>query len=264
VKNRFSCYVNIERFLGEPVKELAKFLCCFRRGKRSETTLAIAHLLKNVDTIKEFYKFRNSKEKESLMHKLPLDKNETEILWKLITRFYFKQAENSAGKTIPQNDVIAIRKGRLFEEIVYHLGPTKRWKVDLVCMHCQPMINRKKIEIYCNGKPLTGKNIDVVFWGKDYVEGYECKSNLAFFFELGKRNDERGRKIRDKIRYLNLLTKTLKQHFKEVEIILASFSPDRNFTKYIPDIKRWILKCDKEEKIHFKIKTIKDILKEME
>jgi len=262
--NRFSCYVDVERFLGEPVKELAQFLCCFKRGKRFETIIAVANLLKDVNTTKEFFKFRNSQKKEALLQQLPLDKSEKDILWKLIVKFFLKQAENSAGKEIPQDDVIAIRKGRLFEEIVYLLGPAKKWKVDLVCMHCQPMINGKKIEIHCNKKSLTGKNIDVVFWGKDYVEGYECKSNLAFFFELGRKNDERGRKIRDKVRYLNLLTKILKQHFKEVEIILASFTPEKNFETYISDIKRWISKCDGEDKIHFKLKTLEDILKEME
>ncbi|WP_456396209.1 hypothetical protein [Desulfurobacterium sp.] len=260
--NHFSCYVDVERFLGEPVKELAQFLCCFKRGKRFETIVAVANLLKNVNHLKDFYEFKTSR--KTLLERLPLDTEEKKILWKLLVKFFLKQAENSAGKEIPQDDVIAIRKGRLFEEIVYLLGPAKKWKVDLVSMHCQPMINGKKVEIHCDKKSLTGKNIDVVFWGKDYVEGYECKSNLAFFFELGKRNDERSRKIRDKVRYLNLLAKTLKQHFKEVEITLASFTPQKNFTKYIPDVKRWISKCEKEENIHFKIKTIEDILKEIE
>ncbi len=262
--NRFSCYVDVERFLGEPVKELAQFLCCLRRGKRSEAILSVANFLKKVNKVGDFYQFKNSPEKTKFMEELPLPKEDREILWKLISRFFLKHCENSSGIEIPQNDLISLRKGRLFEEIIYRIGPAKRWKVDLVSMHCQPMINGRKADIKCGDKIISGKNLDVVFWGKNYVEGYECKSNVAFFIQLGMGHGERAKKIRDKVRYLNQLAIFLKRHFRETEITLASFAPDRNYEKFIPVIKEWISKCGDEDKIHFKIKTIEDILKEVE
>ncbi|WP_457568008.1 hypothetical protein [Desulfurobacterium sp.] len=260
---RFSCYVDVERFLGEPVKELAQFLCCLRRGKRFEVILSVAEFLKKVNKTGDFYQFKNSGEKTKFMEKLPLSDEEKKVLWKLISRFFLKHCENSSGIEIPQNDLISLRKGRLFEEIIYRIGPARKWKVDLVSMHCQPMLNGKKVEIKCRERTISGKNLDVVFWGKHYIEGYECKSNVAFFIQLGTGHNERARKIRDKIRYLNQLAAFLKKNFREVEITLASFAPDRNYEKFIPVIKEWISQCG-DERLHFKIKTIEDILKEVE
>ncbi len=253
----FSCYVDVERFLGEPVKELAQFLCCLRRGKRAKVIQALAELLKEVDHIRKFREIENEGIKK-FSHILPGD--ELEVLWKLIVRFYLKPSENLSGKRIPQDDLIALRKGRLFEEIVFRLGPVKKWKVDLVSMHCQPMINREKVKVKCRRRELSGKNLDVVFWGRDYVEGYECKSNIAFYISIGSGNSEKARKVRDKLRYINQLSKELRKYVKDVNINLASFVPERNWEEHIPKLKKWLSACG-DDHIYFKIITIKDFLR---
>jgi len=256
----FSCYVDVERFLGEPVKELAQFLCCLRRGRRAKVIETLAELIKEADHIRKFKEIE-SQGKKLFYNLLPED--EVEILWKLIVRFYLKPSENSSGKRIPQDDLIALRKGRLFEEIVFRLGPVKKWKVDLVSMHCQPMINRERIKIKCRKLELSGKNLDVVFWGKDYVEGYECKSNVAFYISLGKGHSEKARKVRDKLKYMNQLTKELRKHIREVHINLASFVPDVNWEKNLDLLRNWLADCG-DSKIHFNLITIKDFLKHVD
>ncbi len=258
--NLFSCYVEVERFLGEPVKELVHFLICLPRRKRLKVISKLAQFFQFVDHIGEFYKFRNEK-KERFLSSLPLSSSEKRKLWKLTENFFLRHSENSSGKPIPQDDLIALRKGRLFEELVFHIGPIKKWKVELVSMHCQPMINRRKVEIYCGNKLLTGKNLDVVFWGKDYVEGYECKGNVQFFINLGLGHGEKAKKIREKIQYLNQLAVTLKKHMKEVKIYLASFAIDINLSFVNSAIKQWAKECDEE--IHFEVITVKDFLEKV-
>ncbi len=252
----FSCYVDIERFLGEPVKELAQFLCCLRRGKRAAVIRSVAELLKEADSIGEFKRIERKRAESFFPF---IEKGERDVLWKLIKRFYLKPSENSSGRRIPQNELIALRKGRLFEEIVFRLGPVRKWKVDLVSMHCQPMVNRERLRVRCGERDLSGKNVDVVFWGRDYVEGYECKSNLDFYVSIGMGRSEKSRKVRDKIRYLNQLARELKRHFGEVHINLASFFPGRSWERHIGTIRSWLKECG-DGKVHFEFMTIDEFL----
>ena len=259
----FSCYVDKERFLGEPTKELADFLCCAANPYKKELILSVANLVQTIEHIDDFECFRASGKLDEFLRMLSLPEEQKRILKFKILSFFEKHSENSSGIQIPQDDVISLRKGRLFEEIVYRLGAVRKDRVDLVSMHCQPMLNREILEIKCGKETITGKNLDVVFWGKDYIEGYECKSCVNFFIDMGKRNSERGRKIREKIRYLNMLAKTLKTYFKEVHIVLASFSPDEDLKKNIPLLRKWVAGCDGDSTLYFKIMGIEEILEKI-
>ncbi len=253
----FSCYVEVERFLGEPVKELVKFLICLSRRKKIKVLTKLAEFFQFVDHIGQFYKFKNER-KDQFLSSLPLSSSEKKELWKLTENFFLRHSENSSGKPIPQDDLIALRKGRLFEELVFHIGPIKKWKVELVSMHCQPMINRKKLDIFCGDRLLSGKNLDVAFWGRDYVEGYECKGNVEFFISLGLKHGEKARKVREKTYYLNQLAVTLKRYMREVKIYLASFAIDIDLEFVHSTINRWVKACNEE--VHFEVITVKDFL----
>ncbi len=263
-KNIFSCYVEKERFLGQPTKDLADFVACKKGALRKKLILSLASLLETVDHIDEFDCFRSSGKLEEFLRMLALPKEDSLTLKFLILSFFEKHSENSSGIEIPQDDVISLRKGRLFEEILYRIGPVKRGDVDLLSMHCQPMLNREILEIKCGRDEITGKNLDVVFWGKDYIEGYECKSCVNYFIDLGKSKSEKGKKVREKIRYLNQLAKTLKKYFKEVHIVLASFSPEENLSRQIPLLRRWVSECDGDSTLYFKILGIEKILETIE
>ncbi|GEM_PF-867225 len=263
-KNIFSCFVEKERFLGQPTKQLADFICCKRGSLRKELILSIANLVETIDHIRDFDCFRSSGKLEEFLRMLDLEKEERIKLKFLILAFFEKHSENSSGIEIPQDDVISLRKGRLFEEIVYRIGPVKKGDVDLLSMHCKPMLNREVLEIKCKDNEITGKNLDVVFWGKDYIEGYECKSCVNYFIDLGKSHLEKGKKVREKIRYLNQLAKTLKQHFKEVHIVLAGFSPQEDVKKQIPLLRKWVSKCDGDSTLYFKLMGIEDLLDSIE
>jgi len=254
----FSCYVDVERFLGEPVKELARFLVCLRRKERLPVISTIARFLQSVEHLEHFHRFARERKGEFLSS-LPLSDAERQILWSLLEKFFLKHSENSSGRPIPQDDLIALRKGRLFEELVYHLGPVKRERVELTSMHCQPMVNRKRVEIKCRGRSLSNKNLDVVFWGRDYVEGYECKGNVQFFLELGLRGGEKGRKVREKVMYLNQLARFLKFVFKEVHIYLASFAPDIDIDRCRELSLRYISECGRRE-LHFELITVEEFV----
>jgi hypothetical protein len=136
---------------------------------------------------------------------------------------------------------------------------SEKERVELTSMHCQPMVNRRRLPVYCKEKELSRKNLDVVFWGKGYIEGYECKGNVEFFLELGLRSGEKARKVKEKILYLNRLSKTLKHFFSDVRIYLASFAPGINLKKCEELCNRWILKCGDHD-FHFKIITIEEFL----
>ena len=255
----FSCYVDVERFLGEPVKELVRFLVCLRRKERFPVILSIASFFQEVDHLSQFYAFRREK-KEAFLSSLPISQVERLILWSLIEKFFLRHSENSSGKLIPQDDLIALRKGRLFEELVYHLGPIEKSKVDLTSMHCQPVVNRKRIRLRCGSLTLEGKNLDVVFWGREYFEGYECKGNVEFFLELGLRKGERGRKVREKVIYLDRLGRFLRSVFKESRVFLASFAPEVDVEKCKELSLSFVSQCSKLNKLHFEIITVKDFL----
>ncbi|WP_456435627.1 hypothetical protein [Thermovibrio ammonificans] len=254
----FSCYVDVERFLGEPVKELVHFLVCLRRRERFPVIVQIARFFQEVEHVSQFYNFRRER-KEEFLSSLPVSTAEKRILWHLLENFFLKHSENSSGKEIPQDDLIALRKGRLFEELVYHLGPVNREKVELTSMHCQPMVNRKKLQIRCRSKVLSGKNLDVVFWGRGYVEGYECKGNVQFFLELGLGRGEKARKVREKVQYLNQLALALKNRFSEVHIYLASFAPDIDMDRCRELSLRYASECGKGE-LHLELITIEDFI----
>ena len=256
----FSCYVDVERFLGEPVKELVHFLICLRKKERFSVILQIAKFFQYVDHINQFYEFKEKRKKE-FFSSLPISNMEKEILWKLLKNFYLKHSENSSGKPIPQDDLIALRKGRLFEELVFHLGPVESEKVDLLSMHCQPIVNREKLRIYCRWRELSGKNIDVAFWGRDYVEGYECKGNVEFFIKLGLSGSEKARKVREKILYLNQLAYTLKKYF-ETRIYLASFAPEIDIDWCRKTALEWVRECG-AQRLNFEIVTVLDFLKKI-
>jgi len=251
----FSCYVDIERFLGEPVKELVHFLICLGNNKIPVIT-QVAKFFQHVNKVEEFYPFR--KRKEEFLSLLPLKGNEKEKLWELIENFFLKHSENSSGKPIPQDDLVGLRKGRLFEELVYHLGPIRKEKVELLSMHCQPMLNRERIKISCGKKNLSHKNVDVVFWGKRYVEGYECKGNVEFFLKLGFGKGEKARKVREKVLYLNQLAYTLKKYF-EAKIYLASFAPEIDVDWCRKTALEWVGECG-APKLDFEIITISNFL----
>ncbi len=259
--HRFSCYVDVERFLGQPVKDLAQFLCCLPQEVRHDTIVLIADFFKHINHQRDFFRFEKSREREIFFERLPLNERDTEILWELILSFFKRHAENASGKPIPQDDLIALRKGRLFEEILYRIGPVRREKVELVCMHCQPMVDRKKLPILCQDKDLSSKNIDLAFWGRDYVEAYECKSNVSFFLRMAMGHGEKAKKVRDKLRYLNALALTLEKYFGHVEVVLASFTTDRDYERFLKELQRWVFPCGK--KLLFKIKTIDEILNEV-
>ncbi len=256
----FSCYVDVERFLGEPVKELLHFLICLRKKEKLIVITKIAEFFQHVDHVSQFYDFKRRK-KEEFLNSLPLSRVEKLILWKLLKNFFLKHSENSSGKPIPQDDLIALRKGRLFEELVYHLGPVEKKKVDLLCLHCQPMVNRKRLSIKCRKRELSGKNIDVAFWGKDYVEGYECKGNVEFFLRLGLKEGDKARKVKEKVWYLNQLAVTLKAYFRDVRIFLASFAPDIDLDWCREISTCWVKECG-EEKLHFELTTVKELLRQ--
>ncbi|BBB31771.1 conserved hypothetical protein [Thermotomaculum hydrothermale] len=259
-KNMFSCYVEKERFLGQPTKDLADFVACKKGSLRKTLILSLASLLESVDHINDFDCFRASGKLDEFLRMLELSKEDSITLKFLILAFFEKHSENSSGIEIPQDDVISLRKGRLFEEILYRIGPVKRGDVDLLSMHCQPMLNREVLEIKCGRDTVTGKNLDVVFWGKDYIEGYECKSCVNYFIDLGKSHAEKGKKVREKIRYLNQLAKTLKNYFKEVHIILASFSPEEDLKRQIPLLRQWVSECDGDSTLYFKVMGIEKII----
>ncbi len=254
----FSCYVDYERFLGEPVKDLAAYLSCLKGRKREEVILNLAYLFKKINRVRDYYKIKNTK----FLSEFNLSEPERQRLSKLINRFFLKQSENSSGRFIPQDSLVALRKGRLFEEIVYMLGPIERERVDLTSMHCQPMLNGKRVEVRCGKKVLTRKNIDVVFWGRKYVEAYECKSNVPFFLYLGKGRGERARKVRDKVRYLNQTARILNERFGKANIYLASFAPDVNLSESTELVRDWISSCG-DSRIRMKLITIKDFLKRL-
>ena len=256
----FSCYVDIERFLGEPVKELVHFLICLKEEERFSVIVQIARFLQHVDHIGQFYRFREEK-KEQFLKSLSTSDAKKYRLWNLIENFFLRHAENSSGKPIPQDDVVSLRKGRLFEEIVYHLGPVERGRVDLLSMHCQPMINRNRMRIFCNGRELSGKNVDVAFWGRHYVEAYECKGNVEFFLKLAFRGGERARKVREKVLYLNQLAFELKKYFK-TKIYLASFAPDIDLDWCRKTATKWVEKCG-SSKLNFEIITVEDFLQKL-
>ncbi|WP_457681179.1 hypothetical protein [Thermovibrio sp.] len=254
----FSCYVDVERFLGEPVKELVHFLVCLRRKERLPVIGLVAQFFQQVDHLGQFYRFRRER-KEEFLSKLPVSNAEKRILWHLLENFFLRHSENSSGKEIPQDDLIALRKGRLFEELVYHLGPIRKELVELTSMHCQPMVNRKRVEIKCGGKVLSGKNLDVVFWGKDYFEGYECKGNVEFFLELGLKEGEKGRKVREKVMYLAQLGRFLRGVFKESRLFLASFAPEIDLERCRELSLEFVRECQIKE-LPFEIITVKDFL----
>ncbi len=255
----FSCYVEVERFLGEPVKELVHFLVCLRKKERLPVILSIASFFQEVDHLSQFYSFK-SKRREEFLSSLPVSEVEKSILWSLIEKFFLRHSENSSGKPIPQDDLIALRKGRLFEELVYHLGPMEKSKVELTSMHCQPLVDRKRVKLRCGGLTLEGKNLDVVFWGREYFEGYECKGNVEFFLELGLRGGERGRKVREKVIYLDRLGRFLRSVFKESRVFLASFAPSVNLERCKELSLSFVSQCSKLKKLHFEIITVKDFL----
>ena len=259
-KNIFSCFVEKERFLGQPTKELADFVACRKGNLRKELILSLASLVETVDHIRDFDCFRSSGKLDEFLRMLDLPKEDLMTLKFLILAFFEKHSENSSGYEIPQDEVISLRKGRLFEEILYRIGPVKKGEVDLLSMHCQPMLNREILEIKCGKEVITGKNLDVVFWGKDYIEGYECKSCVNYFIDLGKSHTEKGKKVREKIRYLNQLAKTLKKYFKEVHIVLASFSPEEDVLKQIPLLRKWVSECDGDSTLYFKVLGIEKLL----
>ncbi len=262
-KNLFSCYVEKERFLGEPTKELADFLCCRKNPHKKALILSVANLLQEIEHISDFECFRSAGKLDEFLRMLSIpEEDKRELKFKLLS-FFQKHSENSSGIEIPQDDVISLRKGRLFEEILYRLGAVQKSKVDLVSMHCRPMLNRQILEIKCGKYEITGKNLDVVFWGKDYIEGYECKSCVNFFIDMGKRKGERARKIREKIKYLNMLAKTLKKYFNEVHIVLASFSPDEDLKKNIPLLRKWVSECEGDSTLYFRIMGIEEILEKI-
>ncbi len=260
--NVFSCYVDVERFLGLPVEELVRFLICLPYHRRISTIISIAEFFQYVDKVGEFIEFKKTK-KEKFLETIPLNEHGKFKLWRLLKNFFLKHSENLSGKEIPQNDLIALRKGRLFEELVFHLGPINRKVVNLMCLHCQPMVNRRKLKVFCNKKNLSGKNIDVTFWGRNYVEGYECKGNVEFFIRLGTGHSERSRKVREKILYLHLLSKELKKYFSDVNIYLASFAPKIDMDFCLQKCKSWVNEYCGDEEIQFKIITINDFLKEI-
>jgi hypothetical protein len=255
----FSCFVEVERFLGEPVKELTHFLVCLRRKERFPVIVQIARFFQEVDHLPHFYRFRREK-KELFLNSLPVSTAEKRILWHLLENFFLKHSENSSGKPIPQDDLIALRKGRLFEELVYHLGPINKERVELTSMHCQPMVNRKRLKVFCKGRELTGKNLDVVFWGPDYVEGYECKGNVEFFLQLGLGHGEKSRKVREKVMYLNRLAYELKKRFKDVRLFLASFAPKVDLDRCRRLAASWAEECGGRE-LYFEIVTVEDFLR---
>jgi len=255
----FSCYVDVERFLGEPVKELALFLSCLRREDRLSVISTIARFFQEVDHLNEFYRFKKER-KDEFLSSLPIPSGERKALWHLIENFFLRQSENSSGKPIPQDDLIALRKGRLFEELVYYLGPVSKEKVELTSMHCQPMVNRKRVEIRCRNRVLSNKNLDVVFWGRGYVEGYECKGNVQFFLELGLRGGERGRKVREKVMYLNQLGRFLSFFFREVRVYLASFALDVDLKRCRELALQYVRECGRRE-LHFEIITVEDFIR---
>ena len=256
----FSCYVDIERFLGEPVKELVHFLICLRRKERIPVITQIAKFFQYVDHIGQFHQFRREK-KEEFLNSLPISFAEKRILWGLIENFFLRHAENSSGKPIPQDDVVSLRKGRLFEELVYHLGPINRDKVELLSMHCQPMVNRERLRIFCGKRELSGKNVDVAFWGKHYVEAYECKGNVEFFMRLAFHGGEKARKVREKILYLNQLAYELSKFF-EARIYLASFAPDIDLDWCRKTAIEWVRECG-APKLDFEIITVNEFLREI-
>ena len=256
----FSCYVDIERFLGEPVKELVHFLVCLEEEERSSTIVQIARFFQHVDHIGQFYRFREEK-KEQFLKSLSISDVKKYRLWNLIENFFLRHAENSSGKPIPQDDVVSLRKGRLFEEIVYHLGPLEKGRVDLLSMHCQPMINRNRLRISCSGRELSGKNVDVAFWGRHYVEAYECKGNVEFFLKLASHGGERARKVREKVLYLNQLAFELRKYFK-TKIYLASFAPDINLEWCRKTATKWVENCG-SPKLNFEIITVEDFLRKL-
>jgi hypothetical protein len=254
----FSCYVDVERFLGKPVKELVLFLVCLKRRKRFAVITQIARFFQRVDRVSHFYQFKR-KQKEEFFSHLSISFTEKRILWQLLENFFLKHSENSSGKPIPQDDLIALRKGRLFEELVYHLGPVKKELVELASMHCQPMVNRKKLKVFCGHRELSGKNLDVAFWGRKYIEGYECKGNVEFFLKLGTKGGERARKVREKVQYLNQLSSTLKRHFPQVNIYLASFAPRIDLERCLELCRSWIKECGDHD-LHFRIITVEEFL----
>ncbi|RUM89172.1 MAG: hypothetical protein DSZ25_01070 [Thermovibrio sp.] len=256
----FSCYVDVERFLGEPVKELVHFLVCLRKKERVKVIGKVAEFFQYVDHLRQFFEFKREK-REEFLSLLPLSNPERRILWKLIENFFTKHSENSSGKPIPQDDLIALRKGRLFEELVFHLGPIEKGRVELLSMHCQPMVNRRILRVFCKDRELSGKNIDVAFWGRDYVEGYECKGNVEFFLRLGFKGGEKGRKVREKVFYLNQLSKLLKRFF-EARIYLASFAPDIDLEWCRETSLKWLRECG-EDRLEFEIITVNDFLSEI-
>jgi hypothetical protein len=260
--NVFSCYVDVERFLGLPVKELVRFLVCLPYHLRIPTIVLIANFFQHVDKTKDFIELERTK-KEEFLSSIPLKEHSKTKLWKLLKNFFLKHSENLSGKEIPQNDLIALRKGRLFEELVFNLGPINRKAVTLTCLHCQPMVNRRKLKIFCSKKDLSSKNIDVAFWGRNYVEGFECKGNVKFFIRLGMGNSERSRKVREKILYLHLLSKELKRYFSDVHIYLASFAPEIDINFSISTCKKWVKEYCGNEKLQFRIITVKDFLREI-
>jgi hypothetical protein len=254
----FSCYVDVERFLGEPVKELVHFLICLRKKERFQVISQVAVFFQYVDHLHQFYRFKEER-LSYFFSSLPLSQVEKRILWSLIENFFLKHSENSSGKPIPQDELIALRKGRLFEELVFHLGPVAKGRVELLSMHCQPMVNRKRLKIKCRGRELSGKNLDVVFWGRDYVEGYECKGNVEFFLELGLKGGDKGRKVKEKVWYLNQLAYILKRLFKEAHVFLASFAPEIDHDKCRRIASEWVRECGARE-LYFELITVKDFL----
>ena len=255
----FSCYVDVERFLGLPVKNLANFLICLSKPERFSTITVISTFFQHINSLKDFKVF-SLKEKENFFSQLKLDSKKKEFLWKLLKDFFFKQSENSSGKYIPQDDLISLRKGRLFEELVYNLGPIKPFRVELTCMHCQPMINRRKLKVCYKGRDLSHKNIDVVFWGRNYVEGFECKGNAEFFIRLAYSKSRNSKKAVDKLLYLHLLAKKLRHFIPEVRIYLASFATkiDLDFCNYYV---KQLIQSHLNESPSFKIITLENFLK---
>jgi len=104
----------------------------------------------------------------------------------------------------------------------------------------------------------------VAFWGRNYVEGYECKGNVEFFIHLGLGKGERARKVREKVQYLNQLALKLKGRIPEVKIYLASFAINVDMEFIYEKVNEWIRECDKENKRpHFEVITIKDFLEKL-
>lgn len=257
----FSCYVDVERFLGEPVKELVHFLICLRRKDRLPVITHIAKFFQHVDHVSQFYQFKKER-KEEFLSFIPLSLAEKNILWNLIENFFLKHAENSSGKPIPQDDVVSLRKGRLFEELVYNLGPIGRDKVELLSMHCQAMVNRERLRIFCGERELSNKNVDVAFWGRHYVEAYECKGNVEFFMKLAFQGGEKARKVKEKILYLNQLAYELRKHF-ETKVYLASFAPDIDLNWCNETALRLVRECG-APKLDFEIITVNEFLEKVE